>query len=198
MSRAAQSSIVPSPSCVTSSPATLVHGQLPIQSEAASSPQMPVTDLEPGKLGPECPLCPLMLYTLGPAATVSSSESLGSTPQNRENRIVTAIAETREGQWLPGVTPQASGKHARVLAPQPQTAPTLPTPQPPLVWGPRLGPASCWRPGLYNLAAGLHGLRNHRPPACSGLDPGPPWLFLWPDLASPGALICPFSPFPPT
>ena len=57
-------------------------------------------------------------------ASVSSSEIPGSTPQNRENRIVTTIAETREGQWLPGVTLQESGKHSGVLASQPQTPST--------------------------------------------------------------------------
>lgn len=58
------------------------------------------------------------------------------------------------------------------------------------------GSASCRRPGLCNLAAALCDLRNNRPAACAGLG-RPPWLFLWPDLASPGGLICLFSPFPP-
>lgn len=30
----------------------------------------------------------------------------------------------------------------------------------------------------------------------AGPGPAPPQLFLWPDLASPGGLICLFSPFP--
>lgn len=105
-------------------------------------------------------------------ASVSSSEIPGSTPQNRENRIVTTIGETREGQWLPEVTLQESGKHSGVLASQPQT-PSTPSSLP---WSGSqvLGPASCWRPGLYNLAAGIPDLRNNRPSACSGLGPGPP------------------------
>ena len=35
------------------------------------------------------------------------------------------------------------------------------------------GPASCWRPGLCNLAAGLHDLRKNRPSACSGWGQSP-------------------------
>lgn len=46
---------------------------------------------------------------------------------------------------------------------QPQTPPAPSSPS--RAWGRRLGPASCWWPGVCNLAAGLHDLGNNHQPA---------------------------------
>lgn len=74
------------------------------------------------------------------------------------------ITAEKRAKWLPGVTQQESRKDAGLPVSQPPTPPAPHSPS--QVWGPRLGPASCWRPGLCNLAAGLHNLRKNRPSAC--------------------------------
>lgn len=43
----------------------MAQGQLSTQPEATSVPGMPITDLEPGSLRLECPLCHVWPLTLG-------------------------------------------------------------------------------------------------------------------------------------
>lgn len=187
--------------CVMPCPATpMAQNQLFTQPEAACIPGMPITDLEPRSLGLESLLCPLWLCDLGPSLLslhlsflINKTQMLDTTPQNRLR--IKRDHHCRGPERASGCLESHSKRAEKMLdflfpSPKLPLAPASPS----WVWGPMLGPASCWRSGLCNLAAGLHELRKNRPSGRSGWAQS---LLRWPDLASPGGLICPFSPFPP-